>query len=257
MSMLSFLSNFGAAKADHGITALIQGIVSLDPQTATEAQLREMEQHLDILARQAAAEHSKLQTLTTARQQIEASFNGHMQAGDILQHQIDAAADPADKASKEHSLETLVNIADEESKRLDEAKKDEADQGSFYEQIRAAVDEAGTKLKAARHQLESAERDMAHTRQERELAEARAQHAAELSGLHQTSTGLDIALDAMHRQAEKNRQATEAATTKTNVLKPAEITEDPNIAAAMEAVSGGARPTSAADRFAALKAKQG
>lgn len=52
--MFRFISNLVGVKTDQAVNSAIQAIVAWDPQSATEAELRTMEQHLDQLGRQVA-----------------------------------------------------------------------------------------------------------------------------------------------------------------------------------------------------------
>ena len=52
--MLTFFRNLVGVKRDQAVTSAVEAIVRWDPQSATEAELRTMEQHLDELGRQVA-----------------------------------------------------------------------------------------------------------------------------------------------------------------------------------------------------------
>ena len=52
--MFRFISNLVGVKTDQAVNSAIQAIVAWDPHSATEAELRTMEQHLDQLGRQVA-----------------------------------------------------------------------------------------------------------------------------------------------------------------------------------------------------------
>src|SRR5205823_1373745 len=52
--MLTFISNLVGVKADKAMQAGVEALVRWDPQSASEAELRTMEQHLDDLGRQVA-----------------------------------------------------------------------------------------------------------------------------------------------------------------------------------------------------------
>ena len=52
--MITFFRNLVGVKKDQAVTSAVEAIVRWDPQSATEAELRTMEQHLDELGRQVA-----------------------------------------------------------------------------------------------------------------------------------------------------------------------------------------------------------
>ena len=53
--MLRFMGNMISVKANKTVQSGIEALVRWDPQTASEAELRSMEQHLDDLGHQVAA----------------------------------------------------------------------------------------------------------------------------------------------------------------------------------------------------------
>src|ERR1700731_1684261 len=52
--MYAFIRNMIGVKSDQAVNSAIEAIVRWDPKSATEAELRTMEQHLDALGRQVA-----------------------------------------------------------------------------------------------------------------------------------------------------------------------------------------------------------
>ncbi|MDT8267372.1 hypothetical protein RQ832_29290, partial [Roseomonas sp. DSM 102946] len=52
--MLAFIRNLVGVKTDQAVNSAIEAIVRWDPKSATEAELRTMEQHLDRLGMQVA-----------------------------------------------------------------------------------------------------------------------------------------------------------------------------------------------------------
>ena len=79
------------------------------------------------------------------------------------------------------------------------------------------------------------------------------------AGLTNSGSSVNVALDAMHKAAERDRLKAEANDAKSALLKPTlPEQDDPNIAAALAAAKGtGAPVTSLADRLAALRSKAG
>ena len=96
---------------------------------------------------------------------------------------------------------------------------------------------------------------MARAAQQREVAQRQAEAARQAAGLSQTTSSLNVALNAMNENAAKDH----AAAAKAKLLAPTHPErDDPNIAAATAAASGqGPAPIGAANRLAALKAKLG
>jgi hypothetical protein len=255
--MLQFIGNLMGVKTDQAVNAGVEALVRWDPQSATEAELRTMEQNLDDLGLQVARARQEYDREEKEAEAIQATSKQRMAAAEQLQAQVNAATDPAMKANLEKSLGILVDMLEKMQPDIDRETKQAADAKSFLEMLEGTYAEAGGKLKAARGALEQAQRDMARAAQEKQTAERQAEMARQAAGLTQSTSGLTIALKTMQDAAAKDLQSADAAAAKARLLRPSKPEQDdPNIAAALAAASG--HPvvgTSLADRLAALKAK--
>ncbi|WP_236033989.1 hypothetical protein, partial [Belnapia mucosa] len=256
--MIGFIRNLVGVKTDQAVQGAVEALVRWDPRAATEAELRTMEQHLDQLGRQVAEarqaydrEQREAETITRLSQQ-------RMAAAEQLQQRLQGETDPAQKAGLERSLATLVNMLEQMAPDIDRETQDARDAGSFLQMLEDTYNQAGQKLKSARDALNRAQRDMGRAEQQRETAERRAEAARQAAGLSGATSGLTVALKAMQDNAARNLAAAEAANAKAKLLQPSKPEQDdPNIAAAMDAVSGkGPAPTSLSDRLAALRQRQ-
>lgn len=255
--MLQFIGNLLGVKADHAVNAGVEALVRWDPQAATEAELRTMEQNLDDLGLQVAKARQEYDREEKEAEAIQATAKQRMAAAEQLQAQMNAATDPAMKANLEKSLGILVGLLEQMQPDVDRETKQAADAKDFLEMLEKTYAEAGGKLKAARGALEQAQRDMARAAQQKETAERQAEMALQAAGLSQTTTGLTVALKTMQDAAARDLQSADAATAKARLLRPSQPEQDdPNIAAALAQAAGHSpAPTSLADRLAALKGK--
>lgn len=255
--MLSFIRNLVGVKTDQAMQGAMEALVRWDPQSATEAELRTMEQHLDALGREVAQARQSYDKEQKEADTIKALLTQRMAAAEQLQAQLDAATDPARKASLEKSLETIIGLLEEMTPDVEREVKDAEDALSFLEMLEKNYAEAGAKLKRARSDLDRAHRDMARAEQQRGMAERQADAARRVAGLTGATSSLSVALKAMQDATAKDLAEAEAANAKAKLLTPSSPEkEDPNIAAAMAAASGKPVATSLSDRLAALKAKQ-
>jgi hypothetical protein len=142
---------------------------------------------------------------------------------------------------------------------IEQEKKDAVDAKDFLEMLEKTYAEAGGKLRQGRSELERARRDMARAGQQRTVAEQQAEAARRAAGLTSATSSMTVALKAMHEAAAKDLASADAATAKAKLLRPTQPEhDDPNIAAALDAVSGKSpAPQSLSDRLAALKARAG
>lgn len=253
--MISFIRNLLGVKTDQAVQGAMEALVRWDPKSATEAELRTMEQHLDDLGRQVAEARASFTREQKEADEIQALSAQRMAAAEQLQRQSDAETDPARKASLDKSLETIVTMLEQMAPDIEREVRDAVEAKEFLELLEKSYADAGAKLKAARSELSRAERDMHRAEQQKDFAEKQAEAARRAAGLSSSTSGLNVALKAMQDAAAKNMAEAEAANSKAKLLRPTEPEkEDPNIAAAMAAAAGkGPAPQSLADRLAALK----
>ena len=256
--MLIFIRNLLGVKTDQAVQAGIEALVRWDPQAATEAELRSMEQHLDELGLEVAKARTAYEREKKEAETIRALLNQRMAAAEQLQKQVSAEATAGHKATLEKSLATLLDMLEQMTPDVEREAQDETDAQDFLGMLEKTYAEAGAKLRAARSQLERAERDIARAGQQRQVAERQAEAARRAAGLSNTTSSLNVALKTMQDAAAHDLEVAEAASAKARLLKPTQPEQDdPNIAAALAAASGRPLPQSLSERLAALKARQG
>lgn len=256
--MFSFIKNLVGVKTDQAVQGAVEALVRWDPKSATEAELRTMEQNLDDLGRQVAEARAAYTKEKKEADAIKALSSQRMAAAEQLQKQYDGATDPGKKAALEKSLVTLVNMLEEMAPDIDREVQDEVDAHEFLSMLEKTYADAGAKLKDAKSALERAQRDMGRAEQQREIAERQANAARQAAGLASATSGLNVALKAMQDAAQKDLVNAEAAKAKAKLLAPSKPEEeDPNIKAALAAASGNTAVASSSlsDRLAALRAK--
>jgi chromosome segregation ATPase len=257
--MLTFMRNFLGVKTDQAVQAGVEALVRWDPQGATEAELRTMEQHLDELGLQVAQARAAYDRERHEAVAIKGLLQQRMAAAEQLERQRAIEPAPERKAALEKSLSTLVGMLEQMTPDVEREAQDETEAQEFLATLEKTYAEAGAKLREARSQLERAHRDMGRAQQRREMAERQAEAARQAAGLSHTTNNLNVALKAMQDAAAKDLMAAEAAGAKARLLKPTQPEQDdPNIAAALAVASGASPvPQSLSDRLAALKARQG
>lgn len=254
--MLAFIKNLLGVKTDRAVQGAVEALVRWDPQAATEAELRTMEEQLDELGRQVAQARIAFDREQREADEIAKLSAQRMAAAEQLQARIDAATDPEQKAGLERSLETIIGMLEEMAPEVEREAQDAVEAREFLQMLEKSYAEAGGKLKTARAELQRAQRDMDRAEQKRESAERQAEAARRAAGLAGSTSGLNVALKAMKEAAEKDLASAEAANAKSRLLTPtAPEKEDPNIAAAMAAAAGKPTASSLSDRLAALKKK--
>lgn len=257
--MFNFIRNMVGVKTDQAVNSAVEAIVRWDPQSATEAELRTMEQHLDQLGRQVAEARQAFDREKREADAVQSLSNQRMAAAEQLQGRLQAEGEGPRKAELERSLGTLVTMLEQMAPDLERERQDAVDAEQFLRTLEETYDQAGQKLKSARSELQRAQRDMGRAEQQRDVAERRAEAARQAAGLSGATSGLSVALKAMQDAAARNLAAAEAASAKAKLLAPTNPEkEDANIASAMAAVSGKGIPAiSLSDRLAALRSGPG
>ena len=129
--MLTFISNLVGVKADKAVQAGVEALVRWDPQSASEAELRTMEQNLDDLGRQVATARQSYDKELKEAEAIQALSHQRMVAAEQLEKQIAAETDPTRKAGLERSLATLVTMLEQMTPEIEREKKDAVDAKDF------------------------------------------------------------------------------------------------------------------------------
>jgi chromosome segregation ATPase len=168
--MLAFMKNLIGVKMDKAASAGIEALVRWDPKSASVAELRTMEQHLDELGREVALSRQGFDREQSEAEAIQTLSQQRMAAAELLQRQIDGESDPARRTALEKSLETLVSMLEQMAPEFEREKSEAADAKEYLTMLEQTYAEAGGKLKTARSELERAQRDMARAAQQREQA---------------------------------------------------------------------------------------
>ena len=253
MSSFGFLRSFGKVKASDAVQAGIDALVRWDPKGASQAELVEMERYLDTLGARVVAARDALDKETQQFDQINGLYAQRFAAAHKLEEQLSLESDPARRASLQKSIETLVGQLEKQKPDLDQHAEDKHSAEDLVQMLEASYATAADKLRTAKDDLSRAERAIERANVEKQRAENAAEAARQAAGLSQTAGSLNTALDAMHRQAEQTRAEAETARLKASALTaPAHEADDPNITAALAAVSGKPALPNLSDRLAAL-----
>lgn len=251
--VMAFLAHFARVKVEGLGDSVLGWLVSLDPAGATEAQLGEMEEQFD----KANLELQKARDEYVEEQkQADAAVSHYTRMlGAAQKLQAEADALPEGDPQKAVKAEKAAKIAAElETNKADvlREKQEAADAKALYEELDAAVREAGERLKTARARITAAQRDMQRAGVEKKRAETTAERASMAAGLRHTASAADTATSIFERHAQEARQAAAAARNKAEILAktPSSIADDPDVKAAMGDVVVPPADTSA--RLAAL-----
>ena len=249
-----FISNFISVQGDKALKAAIEAIVRFDPKGASEADLRTMEQHLDGIGEKVSEARVNYDREKAEADKFRGELAQMVAAVDVIKRKADAAAEQSEKDRLTTSLRTLVERA--KSFKLDTQREieDEEVTKQALDELLAAYQTAGAKLRDARAELQRAQREMEAEERRKDAAAARAEAARQTAGLATASNSVDTALKAMREATARSRAETQTLNEKAKVLAPTDpLKDDPEVAAALREVSG-VKPTTTLDEdIAALK----
>jgi chromosome segregation ATPase len=254
LNMLGFLKQYLVKKTDDVQSGFLKLIVEFDPESASEAEIGELDEILTTLTRQMVTAKASWDKEQQEAEAIKKAYALRVGAAERLQAQAEAA--PAEqKAAIEASLAKLV---EELEKMVPEVEREEAEAKeakTYYDELNQAVKTASERLKTARARLTDAKRrmDMAKVRVER--AAEQEDRAKVLSGIKQQADKLGTAFDAMTKRAEELETTARVHQEKAKLLAMPKAEEDPLIAQAMKDAAGTPPEKSLGDRLAALKNK--
>lgn len=254
MGFFSFTSVFAKKKTEKVGQSIVQILASWDPESASSAELEQMEARLDKLVQQVAEARQVYKKEQEEADTINKLYEQRLKAAEILQQKQDANPDNKEIGS---ALTGLVTDLEEMLPEIQREEEEAKEAKQFMEELEEVAKLSADKLKNAKKELKKATQDMARAEVREERAKDREEQAAKLAGLRNETDQLGSALSAMKKNAEKSNAKAEAATMKARLLG-AEKKDSSNdlIKEAMQAAeSGDKKAESVTDRLAALKKK--
>lgn len=242
--MMQFFKTLIGVKGDQLGRQLVDAIVELDTKAATETQLRVMEQDLDkagqLLSRLRAECDKERREAVEAR----THYNRLLAAAEHLNTRLASAGDD-ERLTLESSLNNLLTQLESSRDEAEVEEREAVDAEQLVAEAEAAYREKAKALSEAKATLTKAQRDMERARIQEEREQERSERAAQVAGLRAGGASkLNVAVDAMQRRAEQARMNAEAARLKARALtdlssRSGTSMGDPNIEAALKAVTGG------------------
>ena len=252
MGFFSFVSSFGKKKSENVGQSIVQILASWDPETASKAELEQMEKRLNKLVQEVGEARQVYKKEQGEADAIKALYDQRLKAAEILQTRL---AEAPDNADAEKALTELVQLLEEMQPEMEVEEQEAVEAKAFMEELEEVAALSAEKLKTAKKSLEKAVQDMKRAKVREERAKDSAERAAKLAGLRDESDQLGSALSAMRKNADASNAKADAARMKAKLLAPGKAEKENDlIASAMKEAGGSSAPTdSIADRLAALK----
>lgn len=252
--MLNFLKHLTTAGGAQMANTITTELVKLAPETASAAQLSQMEEDLDKVGKLMSDLRKERNEEQTAYDMVNTRYTQMMGAAERLQTQIDTETDPAKKTSLETSLTSLLAKIEEIIPELDSTKHEVDETTAALTDTETAYQEKAKALTTSKGELTRAKNDMHRADIEEQRATARAERSRQMAGLTQNGTDLTTATNVFKAAAAASRANAQTLDMKAKALRVSDtVADDPNIAAAMAAASGTPPAANLKDRLAALK----
>ena len=252
MGFFGFVKGFGKKQTEKVGQSIVQTLVAWDPESASRAELEEMEKKLDALVKEVAEARQMYKKEQEEADAIERLYNQRLQAAEILQQKL--VDDPANPEVNE-ALNVLVGELEEMQPEIEREMAEAVEAKEFMVELEEVAKLSAEKLLTAKKTLQKAVQDMKRAKIKEERAKDKADRAARMAGLRSETDQLGTALSAMKKNADASTARAEAAGMKAKLLAPGSAeTNNDLIASAMKQASGsGVTSSSIADRLAALK----
>ena len=254
MGFFSFTSIFAKKKTEKTGQSIIQLLAGWDPESASQADLEQMEKRLDKLVQQVAEARLIYRKEQEEADAINTLYSQRLKAAEILQ------AKQAENKDDAKITEALNEMVSELEEMLPEIKREEGEANEaklFMEELEEVAKLSADKLTNAKKELDKAIKDMKRAEIREERSKDRESQAVKLAGLRDETDQLGSALAAMKKTAEESNSRAAASTMKAKLIAPSQ-SEKTNelIASAMKEAKGGdEKSKSISDRLAALKIK--
>lgn len=254
--MFSFLKQFVIKKADDAQTGFVKMLVEFDPETASEAEIGELDEALTKLTQQMVASKTAWEKEQRQAEDIRKNYDLRVSAAERLQARAEGASGE-EKAQVEASLAALLGELEKMAPEVEREKNEAAEAKVYYDELAQAVKTAADRLKTARARLSDAKRRMDVAKVRMDRAGEQEERAKVVAGIKKQASCVGTAFDAMTRKAEDMEAQAEVHKEKAALLTPPKGGDDPILAQALKEAAGEteAPRQSLSERLAALKTK--
>lgn len=250
--MLAFLKQYVVKKTEDVQAGFLKLIVEFDPESASEAEIGELDEVLTKLTRQMVEAKAAWDKELREAEEIRKAYGLRVGAAERLQTQMETA-DAEQKTRIEASLGKLVADLEKMVPEVEREESEAVEAKTYYDELNGAVKTAAERLKTARTRLTEAKRRMDTAKIRVERAAEQEQRSKVLSGIKQQAGKLGTAFDAMTKRAEELEIQTQVHQEKVKLLTAPKEEEDPLIAQALRDAAGTPPEKSLSERLAALK----
>ena len=245
LNKLAFWKNYGEGKLAEAGDAILTGMVKLDPEGTSRAEIAAEREKFEKFALEVEDYRVTHKREAAEAEAARVAYNKKM---DQIRALEQAAAANPEKAEK---LELASNKLKAEAAELLASARTEIEEAELAKQdldeVEAIQEEMAETIKMLETNLKKAQAEMERAKRSENRAMKRAEHQERLVGIRSGSTNVGIASKVMQEQAQKSRQAANAATRRAELLGNASEKKDPafedaDVAAVLASVDDVSKP---------------
>lgn len=241
--MLNFLSKLLGTHVEKGKNTIVETLIKMDPKSASEAEIKVMEENLDKITKELAGANVDMNREKAEYIAAKQLHEQRLQAADKLESMIANSSSNEEKTRNEEALAKLMDIIEEGYETLQREKTEFEESQAMYNQLDEIVKELANNLKVARSNLNKAERELKSASIEKENAERLQERAKVVAGIKKDTSSNNIALTKMKEMAAIERAHAAEIKKNTGIFSNAS-TQDSVIDSVMESVKKGDSNTS-------------
>ena len=239
---MSFWKMFAKQKAEDTIQGIAEAVINLDPETASKAQIAELEGKVGGASMEIAKARREYQREQQEADEAQAAYEKQYKMAEYLQGQIDAGENVDEN---QDALNDVITTLQEMKPEVEREQEEAVEAKAYLDESEAVAKELASQLKSIKGELDSAKRDMQTAEKKQQRLKLQQERQDRLKGLSSNSSSA-VAVNAMKKRAEKVKDEMTAAETKNRLLGLG--TTKPKVqSAAMQAAmqaTGGSKPKS-------------
>lgn len=245
LSKLAFWKNYGEGKLAEAGDAILTGMVKLDPEGTSKAEIAAEREKFEKFSLEVEDYRATYVREASEAEAARSSYNKKM---DQIRALEGAASSDPGKAEK---LQLAADKLKAEAAELLQSARTEIEEAELAKQdldeVEAIQQEMAETVKMLESNLKKAQAEMERARRAETRAQKRAQHQERLAGIRSGAGNVGVASKVMQEQAEKSRQAANAANRRAELLGDAKEKKDPafedaDVAAVLAGVDEAATP---------------
>jgi chromosome segregation ATPase len=251
--MLKFIGKFFGKKVDDAMEDFTGMLVSIDPETASDAQLEMLHDKFKELSTKVATARVSRDKEVQEADAIKAVYEQRKAAARIMLDKIKVTENETEKSVLETSLNNFMTQIEEMKEDVQREVQEAEEAEQLFKDLSQYIQDYLSVMDKTKKAMERAKKDMIKSELDVERANMKAEAAEIKAGLTSDNSGINVAMNAFNKKVQSSKVKAEASNLRANLLTKTDIEKsDKNIENALREASGKVQNTDIASRFANL-----